>query len=75
LNNIDHDLFIDPLPATTTTTTNFGSSSPLIVIDPSDYDYNYDHTTTTSSITYDTSDNFFVNFDSDHENDLLPIEI
>ena len=75
LDNIDHDLFNDTIPAITTTTTNIGSTSPLIVYDPNDYDFGYDQTTTTSSITFDTSEHFTVNFDSDNEDNLLPIEI
>ena len=68
LDNIDHDLFDAPI----TTNTNTGSTSPLIIYDPDDYDFGYDHTTTTSSLTFDTSEHFTVNFDDD---DLLPIEI
>ena len=76
LDNIDHNLFDDPIPATTTiTTTTLGSSSPLIIYDPNDYDFGYDHNTTTSSVTFDTSEHFTVNFDSDNEDDFLPIEI
>jgi hypothetical protein len=76
LDNIDHDLFNDPLPSTTTiNTNNLGSLSPLIIYDPNDYDFGYDHNTTTSSITFDTSEHFTVNFDSDNEDDFLPIEI
>ena len=75
LDNIDHDLFNDTIPVITTTTTNICSTSPLIVYDPDDYDFGYDQTTTTSSITFDTSEHFTVNFDSDNEDDLLPIEI
>ena len=75
LDNIDHDLFNDTIPAITTTTTNIGSTSPLIVYDPNDYDFGYEQTTTASSITFDTSEHFTVNFDSDNEDDLLPIEI
>ena len=75
LDNIDHDLFNDPIHAINTNTTNIGSASPLIIYDPNDYDFGYDHTTTASSITIDTSENFTVNFDSDNEDDFLPIEI
>ena len=73
LNNIDHDLFNDPI--TTITNPNIGSTSPLVVYDPDDYDFGYDHTTTTSSLTYDTSEHFTVNFDDDNEDNFLPIEI
>ena len=66
-------MFNDPI--STITTTNLGSSSPLIIYDPNDYDFGYDHTTTTSSITLDTSEHFTVNFDSDNEDDFLPIDI
>ena len=71
LDNIDHDLFNDPIPTNTITTTNLGSSSPLIIYDPNDYDFGYDHNTTTSSV----SEHFTVNFDSDNDDDFLPIEI